>query len=595
MDLQKVAAQANAVANQRSEGAKEGAGMFATPFADMIRLPSFMSGGLFGLKSNQDKNVDAVPDAPKSADKPDNQRADNNDDDQRVDARDDAPDTKVRADDQADDKADDNTRRAPDDSRETASDEHDSDHADNEEAPQQANSEETGDEEITETDTSDSAENTDAPSDSAETGQGGVETASTEQSADVTISADVTVNAGFEPALESLLAAAHTTHTDNVVTEGNVVKEAAQVLRTVAAGPKAVAVVDDAGTANVTSEQARQQLHQQQQAQLTLDRVGGQIATNANDAAIKAVTGQPLVEQQAKALADTLKSDKPVKVHVNVDNQASTTVSQTNQSLNANAIAAQEAANAQNARINASRSNTGETSQQTPQARVDGSATIPGQTQALNQVAQNTASAAADAGLSRATVQISTAGPQASHGGGEGVNATAPGGSVNAQQTANVQRAAPAQTPQAPEQSRPLAHQISVNISKAVSEGLDRISIQLRPDNLGRVEVKLEVAQNGRVNATIIVDRAETLELLRNDSRNLERALQNAGLDTQSGDLTFNLRDQREAPDESQSNNRMAGDDDVVEDGNLEAEMAARLLNGDIGDIISDMRVDIRA
>lgn len=40
----------------------------------------------------------------------------------------------------------------------------------------------------------------------------------------------------------------------------------------------------------------------------------------------------------------------------------------------------------------------------------------------------------------------------------------------------------------------------------------------------------------------VTVERPETLELLQRDARGLERALQDAGLRTDSGSLNFNLR-----------------------------------------------------
>jgi flagellar hook-length control protein FliK len=89
---------------------------------------------------------------------------------------------------------------------------------------------------------------------------------------------------------------------------------------------------------------------------------------------------------------------------------------------------------------------------------------------------------------------------------------------------------------------RPVADQISVNISKAVKSGMDRIEIRLRPESLGRVEVRLEVSRDGRVAAAVTVDHRDTLELLKSDARGLERALQDAGLKADSGSLSFSLR-----------------------------------------------------
>ncbi|WP_119459818.1 flagellar hook-length control protein FliK [Rhodospirillaceae bacterium SYSU D60014] len=87
-----------------------------------------------------------------------------------------------------------------------------------------------------------------------------------------------------------------------------------------------------------------------------------------------------------------------------------------------------------------------------------------------------------------------------------------------------------------------LAEQIAVHIQRGIEQGTDRIDIRLTPAELGRIEVRLELGHDGRVHASIAVDRAETLDLLQRDSRSLERALQDAGLKTDSGGLTFNLR-----------------------------------------------------
>ncbi len=94
----------------------------------------------------------------------------------------------------------------------------------------------------------------------------------------------------------------------------------------------------------------------------------------------------------------------------------------------------------------------------------------------------------------------------------------------------------------------PVTEQISVQISKAVKAGIDRIDIHLRPKSLGRVEVRLELAGDGRVNATVTVDSRETLDLLKTDARGLEKALDDAGLKADSNSLSFNLRGQDGRP-----------------------------------------------
>ena len=56
--------------------------------------------------------------------------------------------------------------------------------------------------------------------------------------------------------------------------------------------------------------------------------------------------------------------------------------------------------------------------------------------------------------------------------------------------------------------------------------------------------MRLDVDRDGNVTSRLIVDRADTLDLLRRDASGLERALQDAGLKTADNGLQFSLRDQ---------------------------------------------------
>jgi flagellar hook-length control protein FliK len=67
---------------------------------------------------------------------------------------------------------------------------------------------------------------------------------------------------------------------------------------------------------------------------------------------------------------------------------------------------------------------------------------------------------------------------------------------------------------------------------------------------LGRIEVKLESNNDGTLRAVISAERADTLDLLQRDARGLERALQDAGVKTDSGSLNFNLRGQNQGQDQ---------------------------------------------
>jgi flagellar hook-length control protein FliK len=83
--------------------------------------------------------------------------------------------------------------------------------------------------------------------------------------------------------------------------------------------------------------------------------------------------------------------------------------------------------------------------------------------------------------------------------------------------------------------------QVAMQLSKAAQNGIDKLSIRLDPAELGRVDIKLEVGHDGRVIALVAAERPETLELLKSDARALERALQEAGLETDAGSLSFSL------------------------------------------------------
>ncbi len=88
---------------------------------------------------------------------------------------------------------------------------------------------------------------------------------------------------------------------------------------------------------------------------------------------------------------------------------------------------------------------------------------------------------------------------------------------------------------------QPATNQVFVQLTKAVQNGQNKITVQLRPEELGRVEVKLDIGGDGRVKAMVMADKPETLDLLQKDSRVLERALQEAGLKTDNNSLSFNL------------------------------------------------------
>ena len=107
---------------------------------------------------------------------------------------------------------------------------------------------------------------------------------------------------------------------------------------------------------------------------------------------------------------------------------------------------------------------------------------------------------------------------------------------------------------------------VAVKLAGAAAAGGGRITIKLNPEDLGKVDVKLELGKDGLVRATISAEKPETLDMLQRDSRVLEKALQEAGLKTDQQSLAFDMRGGNGQPaDRDQggpaSDGRMAGDD----------------------------------
>lgn len=84
---------------------------------------------------------------------------------------------------------------------------------------------------------------------------------------------------------------------------------------------------------------------------------------------------------------------------------------------------------------------------------------------------------------------------------------------------------------------------VGVQISRNANAKVDTFTMQLEPADLGALEVRMSFAKDGKVSAKLIADRPETLSLLQRDSIQLERILQQSGLDVAENALSFDLRD----------------------------------------------------
>lgn len=111
------------------------------------------------------------------------------------------------------------------------------------------------------------------------------------------------------------------------------------------------------------------------------------------------------------------------------------------------------------------------------------------------------------------------------------------------QQPFTVTAAGPAASAQAASVPVPV-NALAVDIATRAAAGNTSFQIRLDPAELGRIDVRLDVDKHGRVTSHLTVDQPATLDLLRRDAPQLQRALEDAGLKTGDGGLQFSLRDQ---------------------------------------------------
>lgn len=90
----------------------------------------------------------------------------------------------------------------------------------------------------------------------------------------------------------------------------------------------------------------------------------------------------------------------------------------------------------------------------------------------------------------------------------------------------------------------PVTEQVHVAVRQAAKDGIEQITVQLDPLELGRVEVNIQTNRDGLTQISFLVDKADTFDNLSRDARTLERALQEAGIKTDTGSMQFNLRQQ---------------------------------------------------
>lgn len=107
--------------------------------------------------------------------------------------------------------------------------------------------------------------------------------------------------------------------------------------------------------------------------------------------------------------------------------------------------------------------------------------------------------------------------------------------------------------------------QIKVNITKSAVKGVDKIEIQLKPEDLGHIEVKMQIGKDGKLQAHIVASRPETAEILQKEIGNLQKAFNEAGFQTDEGSLSFSFRDDGQGGQNQERNNLRNFIGDVLE------------------------------
>lgn len=95
--------------------------------------------------------------------------------------------------------------------------------------------------------------------------------------------------------------------------------------------------------------------------------------------------------------------------------------------------------------------------------------------------------------------------------------------------------------------SKEVIEQVKVNITKSAVKGVDKIDISLKPEDLGHIEIKMQLSKDGKLQAHIISSRMETMEILQKDMQSLQKAFAEAGFYLDENSLSFSFQDNNQA------------------------------------------------
>lgn len=239
-----------------------------------------------------------------------------------------------------------------------------------------------------------------------------------------------------------------------------------------------------------------------------------------------------LVEDQAAQL-DEMLSGKQLKVNVDVKEEK--IAYHTNQSLIKDRLAVDEVvANLENVDDNISADGLSEKSATPAQSTVQTNAPV----QAA--VAPHQSAAVGEEGAANNVAEVSKIGGVS----GNTAHAAGAGGAEYANLAKNEANARTNETSFRDVfkgMAKEAVEQVKVNIIKSAVKGVDSINVHLKPEELGRIEVKMQI-KDGKLHAQIISSRPETMEALQREAQVLEKAFNEAGFQTDENSLNFSCR-----------------------------------------------------
>ena len=125
---------------------------------------------------------------------------------------------------------------------------------------------------------------------------------------------------------------------------------------------------------------------------------------------------------------------------------------------------------------------------------------------------------------------------------------------------------------------------IALQIHRNAQTQVDTFRMQLHPTDLGQLEVRLKFSKDGTMKAHLVADKPETLNMLQKDSAQLQKMLEQSGLQLDGNALSFDLRQQRDQGTQSAYNNNgnraAAGnaDDDIALAASVQANISAEAM-----------------